>query len=177
MTVPVKTRLPVEPLPRPAVMPDWASMVRSPHQMLALSFGLGLSRVAPGTAGAIGGFALYAALFQISPGLRAVVYIALIILASIASSRTGADLGKHDHNSIVIDETLGMSLTLEAAPLSWEAWIAAFFLFRLFDIWKPWPVNVPDRSGTSGFAVIADDILAAGYAAAVLLAAVYFGVL
>lgn len=119
--------VPVEPLPRPAVMPDWASMVRSPHQMLALSFGLGLSRVAPGTAGAIGGFALYAALFQISPGLRAVVYIALIILASIASSRTGADLGKHDHNSIVIDETLGMSLTLEAAPLSWEAWIAAFF--------------------------------------------------
>lgn len=157
--------------------PSLPIMLRRPHQMLALSFGLGLSRIAPGTMGSIGGLALFAALMPVPWPARLVFYVLLTVAASWAAARTGADLNRHDHNSIVIDETIGMSLTLEAAPLTPEAWVLAFLLFRLFDVWKPWPVHIPDRRGTSGFAVIADDILAAGWAAVVLLGLVWAGLL
>ncbi|MAW85488.1 MAG: phosphatidylglycerophosphatase A [Phyllobacteriaceae bacterium] len=161
----------------PELRPSLSGMLRSPHQLLALSFGLGLSRIAPGTMGSIGGIALFAALAQVPLPVRAALYVILIAAASWAATRTGNDLNRHDHNSIVIDETIGMSLTLEAAPLSAEAIVLAFLLFRLFDVWKPWPVYLPDRHGKSGLAVIGDDILAAGWAAAVLAGLTWAGLL
>lgn len=155
------------PLNRPARRPELKGMLRSPHQLLAMSGGLGLSPVAPGTLGSAGGFALFFALSHLPTAARIVVYIALIAIASVAASRTGEDLGRHDHNAIVIDETIGMSIALEFAPLTIPAMVSAFVLFRLFDVLKPWPVYLADRA-SGGFMVIFDDILAAAWTAAVL---------
>ncbi|MBC7284240.1 phosphatidylglycerophosphatase A [Hoeflea sp.] len=151
-------------------------MVRKPHQIIALVFGCGLSRVAPGAVGSAAGYGLFFALQALTTDMRILAYVGLIVLASWAALRTGQDLEAHDHNSIVIDETIGMSLTLEVARMTVPALVAAYLLFRLFDVWKPWPVYLADRARGGGFMVILDDILAAGWAGAVLLAANLLGI-
>ena len=70
---------------------------------------------------------------------------------------------------VVVDEVLGQWLTLlGATTLNWKTFLAAFLLFRLFDIWKPWPIrrfeNLPE-----GLGIVADDLAAGVYAAIVLL--------
>lgn len=148
--------------------PTFKGMISSPHQTIALTFGLGLSPVAPGTMGSIGGFGLFIALQPLSLWARIAAYLLLIAIATWASFKTGEDLGEKDHNAIVIDETLGMSLVLEFIAPTAAGWIAAFALFRLFDVWKPWPVYLADQSPRGGFMVILDDLLAAGWAIIVL---------
>lgn len=139
-------------------------MLAAPHQLVALVFGLGLSRFWPGTLGTLAGFGLYAALLPLSPLWRAAVFFLLIVLGSWASQRTGEDLGKQDHNSIVIDETIGMGLALQFVAPDALVLVAAFLLFRLFDVWKPWPVYLAHRNFEGGFFVVLDDVLAAVYA-------------
>ena len=77
-------------------------------------------------------------------------------------------MGVHDHGGIVLDEVVGMLLTLVVTrpePL----WIGvAFLCFRLFDIWKPWPIRDLDHSLAGGLGIMLDDVLAAVYAAAVV---------
>jgi phosphatidylglycerophosphatase A len=80
-------------------------------------------------------------------------------------------LGVHDHSGIVFDEIVGMLIA--AAPLLWAAagfeWlVVAFALFRLFDIWKPWPIGWLDRRVGGGAGIMLDDVAAAIYAAALL---------
>lgn len=150
-----------------AKAPSLAGMLRAPHQFIAMTFGLGLSRFWPGTLGTIAGFALFAALQPVPPLYRVLVYVLFILVASWASQRTGDDLGKQDHNSIVVDETIGMSLVLECVGPGLFIWILAFLLFRLFDVLKPWPVCLAHRHGVGGFFVVLDDLLAAVYAALV----------
>lgn len=145
-------------------MPTLRGMLAAPHQAIALVFGLGLSRFWPGTLGTLAGFALFAALQPVPPLVRVALYILLVGLASWASQRTGDDLGRQDHNSIVVDETLGMSLVLEFVAPGALVFVAAFLLFRLFDVWKPWPVYLAHRDGEGGFYVVLDDLLAAVYA-------------
>ena len=70
--------------------------------------------------------------------------------------------------SVVIDEVAGQWLVLLAAPRDPLAWVLAFLLFRIFDIWKPWPVRWADRDIAGGLGVMLDDLLAAVYAALVL---------
>ncbi len=96
--------------------------------------------------------------------------VALILLGggcwaagTVAKARGIADPGE-----IVIDEVAGQLLVLLAAPPDPLAWLLAFALFRLFDIWKPWPVGWADRHVGGGFGIMLDDVLAAGYASLVL---------
>lgn len=153
-----------EALGATVIRPRFAGMVAAPHQMVAMVFGLGLSRFWPGTLGTLAGFGLFSALQPVPPLYRVLIYVALVVLGSWASQRTGDDLKAHDHNSIVIDETIGMSLVLEFVAPGALIWIAAFLLFRLFDVLKPWPVYLADRRPEGGFYVILDDVLAAIYA-------------
>lgn len=154
------------------IRPSLAGMVAAPHQAVALVFGLGLSRIWPGTLGTLAGFGLFAALQPLPPLWRAAAYLLLIALGVWASGRTGADLGKSDHNAIVIDETIGMSLVLEFVAPGWAVFLAAFVLFRLFDVLKPWPVGLAHRDRHGGFFVVLDDLLAAVYVALVVRFAV-----
>jgi phosphatidylglycerophosphatase A len=77
--------------------------------------------------------------------------------------------GFEDPGAVVIDEVAGQWLVLAVAPLDVWYFAAAFVLFRVFDIAKPWPVSWADRRIKGGFGVMFDDILAGLYGAAVLL--------
>lgn len=143
-------------------------MIRAPHQLVALVFGAGLVPFAPGTAGSIAGFALFALLQPLPWWLRAIAYLVLVIVAVWACERTGKDLNSPDHGAMVIDETIAMSLVLEfVVPGAWS-WLAAFALFRLFDILKPWPISYVDQRWAGGVFVLADDLIAAFYAIVVM---------
>ena len=82
---------------------------------------------------------------------------------------TGRALGVHDHGGIVWDEVAAFLMILPFAPASLAGSALAFFLFRLFDLWKPFPIDWADAQVKGGLGVMLDDVLAAGYAIAVLL--------
>jgi len=78
-------------------------------------------------------------------------------------------LGVHDHPAIVWDEVAGMMLAMLAAPPTWWGALLAFVLFRIFDIWKPWPIREIDHGMRGGAGIMLDDVMAALFAAALLL--------
>ena len=147
---------------------------RSPVLLLAFGFGAGLAPRAPGTAGTLAAIPLYLALSQLSQG----VYLALVIAISIAGvwvcQRAADRLGVHDHPGIVWDEFAGFLVTMIPAPVSWLWVLAGFGLFRLFDIWKPWPISWADRHCKGGLGIMLDDLLAGLFAAVVLNVLVRF---
>jgi phosphatidylglycerophosphatase A len=143
-------------------------MVGAWHQLVAMVFGVGLIRYAPGTAGSIVGFALFAALQPVPLAARIAIYLLLLIVAVWACEKTGKDLNAPDHGSMVIDETLAVSLVLEFTPADPWSWLLAFLLFRLFDIIKPWPASYVDRHWKGGLFVMLDDLIAALYAVLVI---------
>jgi phosphatidylglycerophosphatase A len=87
--------------------------------------------------------------------------LASLVVGVIACERAGRALGVHDHGAIVWDEIVPFWLVLFLIPggLLWQG--AAFALFRLFDITKPWPASYFDREVKNGFGVMADDVVAA----------------
>jgi phosphatidylglycerophosphatase A len=74
----------------------------------------------------------------------------------------------HDHPGIVWDEIAGYLLTMAFVEVSWLSVVLGFALFRLFDIWKPWPVSWADRKVSGGLGIMLDDLLAGGIAAILL---------
>lgn len=136
----------------------------SPVHFLAFGFGSGLSPFAPGTAGTLAAIPLYLLVAQL-PLLGYLLVLGGISLVGIwICGESSRRLGVHDHGGIVWDEFAGFLVTMTAAPAGW-GWIAlGFFLFRLFDIWKPWPVRVADRDIGGGLGIMLDDLLAGVYA-------------
>ena len=78
------------------------------------------------------------------------------------------DLGVHDHGGIVWDEFVGYWITMFLLPVRWEWVLGGFLLFRLLDIWKPWPIRWADRQVHGGLGIMLDDVLAGFVACAVL---------
>jgi phosphatidylglycerophosphatase A len=141
-----------------------ASVWLNPIHFLAFGFGSGAAPVAPGTFGTLAAVPIYLLLNQLSLGLYLTVVSALALLGIWLCHVTSRDLGEHDHGGIVWDEMVGYWLTMAAAPAGW-LWLAVgFALFRLFDIWKPWPIRWADRHVHGGLGIMLDDILAAGFA-------------
>jgi phosphatidylglycerophosphatase A len=150
-------------LPRP----DLAN----PVHLLAFGLGSGCSPKAPGTFGTLMAVALYLPLARLElPGYLAVVAVASLVGIWLCG-RTARDLGVHDHGGIVWDEFAGFWLTMAAAPPGWPWIVAGFLLFRLFDIWKPWPIGWLDRRVGGGLGIMLDDLLAGLFAMAVIQAA------
>jgi len=145
-------------------------ILRHPAHFLALGFGSGLARRAPGTFGTLVGLPLFALLLLL-PETTHLIIIALLFLIGIPiCTRTGTALGVSDHGGIVWDEIVAMLLVLEFTPRNWVWWVLAFALFRLFDIWKPAPIRQCDARLKGGFGVMFDDLLAALYAIATMKA-------
>jgi phosphatidylglycerophosphatase A len=139
-----------------------------PWHVLAFGFGAGLAPKAPGTVGTLVGIPVHLALVGL-PWSTHLAVIALLAVAGIAiCDRAARDLGVPDHPGIVWDEIVGYLLTMLAAPPGWPWLVAGFTLFRLFDIFKPWPVSIADRRVHGGLGIMLDDLLAGGYAAACL---------
>ena len=150
--------------------PDW----RNPIHLLAFGFGAGAAPVAPGTAGTLVGLALYAILAGLPLPLYLGLLTGIVGIGIGICGRTAADLGAHDHPGIVWDEIAGLLVTLCGVPVGWYWAAAGFVLFRALDILKPWPIDWVDRRVGGGFGIMADDLVAGMYAAAVLHATAWW---
>lgn len=145
--------------------------LRHPALLLATWFGIGLIPLAPGTWASLAALPFAWAIRSLWGAPSLALAVALIFAvgcwaAAIVAKRSGIA----DPGAIVIDEIAGQWLVLLAAPLSPLAWSLAFLLFRLFDIWKPWPVRWIDHHVKGGLGIMLDDVAAAGYAVLALSA-------
>lgn len=153
----------------PMNSPNLRFLCAHPAHFLALGFGMGLARKAPGTWGTLAAFPLYFAM-RLLPTSGYWALAALFVVAGVwICGRTGRALGVHDHGGIVWDEIAAFLLVLPFAPAVWWGYLLAFVLFRLFDIWKPFPIGWLDAQVGGGLGVMLDDLLAAVYAVVVLL--------
>jgi phosphatidylglycerophosphatase A len=131
--------------------------------ILASWFGSGLAPVAPGTFGTLAGLPL--AVFM---GLLGVVHALVFVFLFIAVSVWAADvshgiLAKKDPPVVVVDEVAGLLLAVFLVPLTVGHVGAGFLFFRLFDVWKPFPIKHLEKL-RGGFGIVADDLLAGVYA-------------
>ena len=143
-----------------------------PAHFIALGFGAGLSRFAPGTAGTLLAFPLWWAIGGGYEPLVLLGFLALLFAAGVwACELTGRHLGVADHGAMCWDEVVAFLLVLAIVPA--EPWwqVAAFFLFRAFDVVKPPPIRQAEMRFKGGFGVMFDDLLAAGYTLLVLAVA------
>jgi phosphatidylglycerophosphatase A len=154
--------------------PDARFLLSHPAHFIALGFGSGLAPRAPGTFGTLAGLAIFLLLEQIvAPWHVALLAIPLFFVGIWASAITARDLGVADHGAIVIDEIVAFLPVAMFANKSPLMLAVAFGLFRLFDIWKPFPIRQVERRVKGGFGVMIDDVLAAIYACAVLAVLIF----
>jgi len=151
---------------KPAPLPS--SIWTDPFLLLACGLGSGAARFAPGTFGTLVAIPLYWFMQPLSVTYYAILTIVLFIIGVGLCGYAAKKLGVHDHPGIVWDEVVGYLITMFMAPAGVTWIIAGFLLFRLFDIWKPWPINYLDRKVSGGFGIMIDDVLAGIYAACLL---------
>ena len=145
--------------------------------LLGTWFGCGYSPFAPGTAGSLAALAIAIVLHEYAgfawwhfPLLSAAAFLPAMWAADV----TAKSAKLKDPQIVVIDEVLGQWIALCGARVfNWQSYIAAFALFRLFDIWKPPPVRQLEAL-PGGLGIMADDAMAGFYAALVLFAAGWF---
>jgi len=139
---------------------DAKRVFSNPVLWLAFGFGSGLAPRAPGTAGTLMAIPLFLLLDQLS-FTGYLVATALVTLVGVwICERASRVLGVHDHPGIVWDEFAGFLIAMAIAPDGWVGIVAGFALFRLFDIWKPWPIGWVDRQVHGGLGIMLDDVLA-----------------
>ncbi len=143
-----------------------------------VGFGSGLAPKAPGTFGSA--FALLFVPLWLAIGFTGSI-IAIIIMSLIGiwiCGKTAEIMGVHDDGRIVWDEFAGQSITflplIYFGQMSWLWVLIGFAFFRLFDIWKPWPIRVIDRQVGGGFGIMFDDIIAGVWAAICIIIYLYF---
>jgi phosphatidylglycerophosphatase A len=141
-----------------------------PAALIATGFGSGLLPVMPGSWGSLAALPCAWAIRSLG-GVTALAAGAVIafVAGCWASEQVARAGGQHDPGFIVIDEVAAQWLVLLATPLDWRAYAAAFLLFRIFDIAKPWPARLVERRVAGGLGIMLDDIVAAAYALALLL--------
>lgn len=145
-----------------------------PVHFLAYGFGAGLSPVAPGTAGTLVAIPLYL-LLTFVPGWAYLAAVAGALVAGVfICGYTAGQTGLDDPKGVVWDEIAGYLLAMAGLPLGWAWLVAGFALFRLFDIWKPWPIRWLDQRIRGGFGIMLDDAVAAIFASIILNIAAYF---
>ncbi len=146
-------------------------------RLISTWFYSGYAPVGPGTAGSLAAVAI-AWVLHTYAGVPArgfaVMAVVLAIPGTWAADVTAREAGLKDPQMVVVDEVVGQWITLAGATqLNWKSWVAAFLLFRLFDIWKPPPVRQLERL-PGGVGIVADDAMAGVYGAAVLFALGWF---
>lgn len=153
-----------------APRPPARDVFTNPVHLVAFGFGAGLSPNAPGTVGTLWGVAAFLLLGTLPLWAYLAATLALFGFGCWVCGRSAALLGTPDHSGIVFDEIVGYLVA--ATPLLWNpagpalVWvIAAFVLFRVFDIAKPWPIRRLDASVHGGFGIMLDDLVAGIYAA------------
>ena len=148
----------------------------NPSLFLVTGFGIGLLPIAPGTFGSMLGIILFLILVYLN---LPIFWISLIILifcffSYLAIRSTLETIKRSDPGEIVIDEVLGMMLVMMTIPPDPKWIFLAFILFRIFDIFMPWPINQVDSKLKNALGVILDDFIAALYAGIIILVIRFF---
>ena len=164
----------MNPVPADTRAPLWAILA-------ATFFGAGRLKPGPGTCGSLATVIVWAlASSLIPPASRTwatIVAAAAVTLIGIpAATRVARAYGSKDPQFVVIDEVAGQLVSLIAVPLAWKTFLAGFILFRVFDIWKPFPIRRLERL-PEGTGIVVDDLGAGLYAFAVMHLLLHFGVL
>ncbi len=146
--------------------------------VFATAFGSGLAPIAPGTFGSLFGAGLVYFLLPLSVIEKVLIWIVIFALSIWSSHIYDRESKTKDNSKIVIDEVVGMGISTALATNATEIFIA-FILFRIFDIWKPPPIQLFDRmsktsAGANGLAVVLDDVVAGGFALSVYLVLIIF---
>ena len=149
-------------------LPVW----KYPVHFVAYGFGSGLVPVASGTFGTLVGVALYWFMAPLAALPYAATTAGLWLAGVFICDVTARDLGSHDPGSIVWDEIVGYLVAMYLLPRHWGWMIAGFMLYRVFDIWKPFPVRTVER-WPGGWGIMADDVVAGLYTLALLHLARY----
>lgn len=144
--------------------PNLRLLISHPAHFFSLGFGSGLAPKAPGTFGTLVGLPLFWLISGYTLTVQLSIVAILFIIGVYVCDKTGKALGVADHGAIVWDEIVAMMLVLVFTPHTWLALMVSFLLFRLFDIWKPFPIRQFDAKLKNGFGVMFDDLLAAIYA-------------
>lgn len=148
----------IKPLPDGLHMQNWVVW-------LSTWFGSGRLRPMPGTMGSLAAIPLGYYIGAVGgPVMLALAALALFLIGTVAADRFGKKSGVADDQSIVVDEVVGMWIAAIPAENNWYMWFLAFFLFRLFDIYKPWPASFYDRRSRNGYDTMMDDVMAGVYA-------------
>lgn len=133
------------------------------HYTIASGLGLGYSPVAPGTAGSLLALGIAFYLLHGSTIFLLILTIVIFFAGTLSATYVEKDSQKHDPSLVVVDEMIGMWISLLLVPHIWWAYLIAFALFRFFDIVKPFPINslqnLPD-----GWGIMLDDVGAGIYA-------------
>jgi phosphatidylglycerophosphatase A len=151
-------------------------ILKTPEHLIAFGFGAGLAARAPGTFGTLVGLPFFLALYWLPWPGYAIGAAVLFIFGCWVCGESARLLGVHDYGGIVFDEIVGF--VIAAAPLVYwrpvtalglaAGLAAAFVLFRIFDIFKPWPIRWFDGHVHGGFGIMLDDVIAAIFSAVVL---------
>ena len=139
-------------------------VLTNPIHFLAFGFGSGLAPIAPGTFGTLAAIPLYLIMQPLSLTVYLLITTVVCVIGIWICGKSSEMLGVHDHSGIVWDEFAGYFITMIAAPTGWIWILIGFALFRLFDIWKPWPISVLDKQVHGGLGIMVDDILAGVFA-------------
>jgi phosphatidylglycerophosphatase A len=138
--------------------------LKNPWHFIALGMGSGLCPKAPGTMGSLVVVPLCMLLLYLPDYITMMLCVLTLLVGTYAASVTEKDMGMHDNSAIVIDEFLGMFISVLFFPPLWYLALLAFVLFRVFDILKPFPIGYIDKRVKGGLGVMLDDVLAGLYA-------------
>ncbi len=143
--------------------------LKKPSHLFASWFGIGLLRPAPGTWGSLVAILIW----YFAEFLHSSIHIILpifILFSWLICSQASHDNESKDNSAIVIDEMAGMLVTLSFVSHGVTTYLAAFLLFRLFDIWKPWPISWVDNNVKGGLGILLDDLIAGLFAGGIIYA-------
>jgi len=144
--------------------------------VLATWFGCGFSPKAPGTVGTLGAIPLVYFFATLEPLHYMAVTLGFSACAMIVAQFFEAG-GEHDPQEFVMDEVAGFMVTMTWVPFTWMGVLAGFLLFRLFDVWKPFPISYIDRKVKGGVGTVADDLVAGIFANVGLQFLLHYGVI
>ena len=149
-------------------MPDIKFLFKNFSHLLALGFGAGISKIAPGTIGTLAAIPFFS-LIKLMPDFLSYFFVLTLFFIGIhVSNETSRALKIKDPSCIVIDEIVGFLFLLLLIKQTLFHFILAFFLFRLFDITKPFPIKKIEMKIKGGLGIMLDDIAAAIYALIVI---------
>lgn len=141
---------------------------RNPNHVMAFGLGAGAFAHMPGTIGTLVAIPLWWTLQHLSLPSYLAIVVLLFLVGIYCCKITAQHLGVDDHGGIVVDEIVAFLLVLAWVPATLFWFALAFGLFRLFDVWKPWPISWVDTHIKGGLGIMLDDLLAALFTIACL---------